>query len=213
MKKDYAKLIIPTVYVVVISIMIISTIMILNGINNFLNEKTDYNYTLDNVFEGDLLPVVGNGTNNNEIIRPYVSSSVTIGKYFYDFESDSKEQEGSLVYYENTYMQNSGVDYIDKEAFDVVSVLDGEVVSMEENDIFGNIVTVKHNDNLMTIYSNINDVNVSVGYKVSQGEIIGVSGSSKLDTDFVNTLHFEVYYKGEVIDPENLYTLSIEDFR
>ena len=82
-----------------------------------------------------------------------------------------------------------------------------------KNDIFGNIVTVKHNDNLMTVYSNINDVNVNVGYKVSKGEIIGTSGSSKLQSDFVNTLHFEVYYKGEVIDPENLYTLSIEDFR
>lgn len=212
MKRDYSKLIIPTVYVAVIAIMVISTVMILNGINNFLNDSVDYNYTLDGVFEGDLMPVVGDG-DNSEIIRPYVSSTVTIGKYFYDFEADSAEQEGSLVYYENTYMQNSGVDYIDNEVFDVVSVLDGEVFSIEESDIFGNIVTIKHNDNLTTVYSNINDVNMNVGYKVSQGEIIGVSGSSSINSDFSNTLHFEVYYKGEVIDPENLYTLSIEDFR
>ena len=212
MKSSNAKkIIIPSIYVFSVTLVIASILIVVISINKFLTIPDDYNYSVNESFE-TTVPVV-DVEDTNDIIRPYLSENVEIGKYFYDFESDSKEQEGSLVYYENTYMQNSGVDYIDKEAFDVVSVLDGEVVSMEENDIFGNIVTVKHNDNLMTIYSNINDVNVSVGYKVSQGEIIGVSGSSKLDTDFVNTLHFEVYYKGEVIDPENLYTLSIEDFR
>ena len=211
MKKNYSKLIIPTIYVVVIALMLISTVMILNGINNFINEEKNYNYTLNNVFEEEIEPVVG--IESTEIIRPYISEEVKIGKYFYDFESDLAKQENSIVYFENTYMQNSGVDYISDESFDVVSILEGEVLSIEQNEIFGTILTIKHNDSLMSVYSNISDVAVEVGYKVGQGEIIATSSNSMINSDFENTLHFEVYYKGEVLDPENLYTLTIADFR
>ena len=35
--------------------------------------------------------------------------------------------------------------------------------------------SIKHNDNLISVYSNVTNINVSVGYKVSQGEIIASS--------------------------------------
>ena len=47
---------------------------------------------------------------------------------------------------------------------------------------------------------------INVGYKVSQGEIIATSKKYSLDSG-KELLHFEVYYKGNSIDPENLYTL------
>ena len=96
---------------------------------------------------------------------------------------------------------------------DVVSILDGEVISIEDNAIYGKVVTIKHNDNLKSVYSNVKNVLVNVGYKISQGEIFASSDTYKVDTKVKSLLHFEVYYKDNAIDPENLYTMSVSDLK
>lgn len=207
--KKYKMLLIPSVYVLAVVVMVLVTTMLISGIKSFVNSGNSFNYTLSDVFDGDVVPVMRE--NNEAIVRPYVSNNVKVGKYFYDYEADKTKQKESLILYENTYLQNTGVDYISDELFDVVSILDGEVIGIEENDIYGNVLTIKHNDNLITTYSNIDGILVNVGYKVSQGEIIAKSSSSKLDSTIKSTLHFEVEYKGELIDPENLYTLKVSD--
>ena len=109
-------------------------------------------------------------------------------------------------------MQNNGVDYVSDEEFDVVSVLEGEIIGIEDNDVYGKILTIKHNENLISVYSNIKNITAKVGYKLSQGEIIGTSNKSSLESSDKTMLHFEVYYKGNALDPENLYTMSVSDF-
>ena len=204
----YSKYLLPTVYIGVIAVMIVSVVLVISGVKSYLVEKPNYNYTLDEVFTSDILPVVK--TESYTIIKPYVSENVTIGRYFYNPNSEKEKQESSIIYYENTYMQNMGVDYVSKEEFDIVSILDGEVESIEDNEIYDKKLVIKYNDNLKAVYSNIKDILVSVGYKVSQGEIIATSTNSKIDNN-PSLLHFEVYYKGEVIDPESLYTMSVND--
>ena len=199
----YSKVLIPAFYVGIVIIMGMSVILVLSGISRYLNDKVNYKYTLDGVFESNTLPVVSN--KNSSIIKPYIASNVKIGKYFYDFEADENKQEESIVYYENTYLQN--------ESFDVVSILDGEIISIDESDVYGKVITIKHNDNLKTVYANVEDVLVSIGYKVSQGEIIAVSAKSTTNTTEKSLLHFEVYYKENVMDPENFYTLSVDELR
>ena len=108
-------------------------------------------------------------------------------------------------------MQNSGVDYISETAFDVVSVLDGEVISIETDPTLGNIVKIKHDKNIITVYQGIDNVSLKEGDLINQGTIIGTSGTSKINTNYTTSLHFEVYYNGELIDPENFYSLNIED--
>ncbi len=207
----YSKILLPTLYLGVIAVMVMSVILVLSGIKSFISEKPNYQWTLDNVFDEATLPVAKESSEN--IIRPYVVSDVKVYKYFYDFESeDEKKQMESLIVYGDTYMQNTGVDYSGNEDFDVVSVLDGQVVSIKDNEVYGKVITVKHNDNLLSVYSNVKDVLVSVGYNVSQGEIIATSDKSKLDNSVNSMLHFEVYYKDEAIDPEQLYTLSVSEF-
>lgn len=206
--KNYMKIAIPFVYVGVVVFMVIISVALLNGVKNYIKEDVIYKYALENVFEDDVFPVMKVETEN--IVRPYIESNVKVGKYFYDYEGSNERQEDSIIYYKDTYMQNTGVNYIYDESFDVVSVLDGEVIGIEDNDVYGKIVTIKHNDNLITIYSNISDVTVDMGYSVSQGEIIGVSSINEI-SDNKNMLHFEVIYKGEYMDPENLYTLKVSD--
>ncbi len=208
-----SKILLPTMYVGIISVMIISVVLVLSGIQTFLNETPAYQYTLDNVFEGNVMPVVKQEPTYESIIKPYLTDNVKVGRYFYDFESDEKKQEESLILYGDTYMQNTGVDYVCKDKYDVVAVLAGEVVSIEDSEIYGKILTIKHNDNLKTVYSNITSVLVSVGYYAHQGEIIASSQKSKLDNNDDYMLHFEVYYKDNPIDPEGIYTLSVSEFQ
>ena len=202
------KLIIPSIYVVAFLIISLCVIVVGKGLNYYSKnqEKTDY---VNKEVVKDNTPNVKE--ESKKIIKPYTDESVSIGKYYYDYKSDEKSQEKSIVYYEGTYMQNSGVDYISDKTFDVVSVLDGEVLSIKEDKNLGNIVEVKHDKDLITVYQGLDKVNVKKGETINQSDVIGTSGSSKVNKDYKNYVHFEVYHKGELIDPEKFYSYKLED--
>lgn len=203
------RLIIPSVFVLSVSLVIGSIIWLVSAISKYLTIPLDYNYSVDGLYEEEkTIPVVNDDTT---IIKPYFSENVTIGKYFYDFEGDNKSQENSLIYYENTYMQNSGVDYISEEEFEVVSVLDGEIIKIEEDETLGTIVEIKHDEEIITVYQGMKDVALKTGDTINQGDIIGKSSESKINSNYKNALHFEVYYKGKLIDPESFYSLDLKD--
>ena len=207
----YSKILLPTFYIGIIAVMVLCATLVVSGVKTYLTNREEMKFTIDNVFDEDTTPVVK--TETNTIVKPYIAESVKVGRYFYDFESDEKKQENSLILYEDTYMQNNGVDYVDSKNFDIVAILDGEVISIEDSEVYGKVVTIKHNDNLKSVYSNVDGVLVTVGYKVHQGEIFAMSAKPKLQSDYESMLHFEVYYKESAIDPENMYTLSVSDFQ
>ena len=210
MNKD-SKILLPTFYIGIIAVMVLCATLVVSGVKTYLTNREEMKFTIDNVFDEDTTPVVK--TETNTIVKPYIAESVKVGRYFYDFESDEKKQENSLILYEDTYMQNNGVDYVDSKNFDIVAILDGEVISIEDSEVYGKVVTIKHNDNLKSVYSNVDGVLVSIGYKVHQGEIFAMSAKPKLPSDYKSMLHFEVFYKESAIDPENMYTLSVSDFQ
>ena len=201
------KMIIPSIYILAVILIVASILLVVSSINKYLTIPKDYNYAVDTQFE-NVIPVV---ETQATIIKPYLSEDVKIGKYFYDFEADEERQQNSIIFYENTYMQNSGVDYVSATVFDVVTLLDGEVLSIETDSTLGNIVKLKHDKNLITVYQGIDNIDLKEGSTVNQGTIIGTSGTSKINTNYATSLHFEVYYNGELIDPENFYALNIED--
>ncbi len=201
------KMIIPSIYISAVILIVASILLVISSINKYLTIPKDYNYAVDTKFE-NVVPVVETQTT---IIKPYLSEDVKVGKYFYDFEADEERQQNSIIFYENTYMQNSGVDYVSDSVFDIVAVLDGEVISVETDSTLGNIIKLKHDKNLITVYQGIDNIDLKEGNTVNQGTIIGTSGTSKINTNYTTSLHFEVYYNGELMDPENFYTLNIED--
>lgn len=154
------------------------------------------------------IPVVNT---DDIIIRPYLNSDVKKIKSFYDYEADAKDQENSIIYYEGVYMQNSGIDYSFDDTFDVVSILDGVVISVEKNDILGNTIQIKHSNDLISVYQSLSDIAVKTDDKVVQGQIIAKSGSSSVNKELNNNLHFELYYNGTVVNPEKYYNKSIND--
>ncbi len=142
------------------------------------------------------------------IIRPYTSTDVTATIPYYNIDGTNDEQAAALIYYEGIYMQNTGVLYTSNNAFDVVSILDGTVKNIKEDSLMGNIVEIEHTNNLTTVYQSLGEVKVKVGDTVKQGDIIATSGQNKITTDTSNALHFEVFYKGEVFNPEEFYLLD-----
>lgn len=215
------KMVIPGVYLAAVLAVIACILLTISSINKYFTERKDFNYAVNGLIDNNIIPVQGdenkdnqtstNSTDKETIIRPYKAEGVSVGRYFYDFEGEATNQENAIVYYENTYMQNSGVDYKSETVFDVISVLNGKVLSVESDEILGNIVKIEHDKEIVSVYQGIDKVTLKVGDNVTQGQVIGTSGTSSINSNYTTSLHFEVYYKGTLMDPENLYTRNLKD--
>ena len=202
------KFVIPTIYTIALAALFISILIIGKTYNSFTNE--DINSHVVNAIVDDDSKAVMNET-ENKMIKPFANDNVTISKNFYDKDATEEEQQNSLIYYENTYMQNSGVDYACENVFDVISILDGTVISVENNDIMGTTIEIRHNNDLISVYQSLSDVTVSKDDKVIQGQIIAKSGLSNIEKDMGNYLHFELYHNGKIVNPEEFYNKSLDE--
>ena len=158
------------------------------------------------------LPVVSTDV-ETVIRRPYNNGNIKIIKNYYDYKAEESVQEDSLVYYGNTYMQNSGVDYGMEQEFEVVSILDGTVMEVTEDEIVGKTIKIKHSNDLISVYQSLGSVDVKENDHVTQGMIIGKSGMANVSRDLGNHLHFELYYQGAVVNPEDCYDKLPEDIK
>ncbi len=209
-KRKLKSFVVPAIYSVAIVISIFSMYLVKNIFTkNMDSNKNEVKY-VDNEITGvdTVIPVISTSTS---IIKPYTNNDVKIVNNFYNYQADAESQQNSILYYENTYMQNSGVDYAMDSEFDVVSILDGTVIKVEENDILGIIVEIRHTNDLISIYQSLKDVSVKVDDKVVQGQIIAKSGTSNINTSLTNHLHFELYHKGMVVNPEDYYNKLLGD--
>jgi len=148
---------------------------------------------------------------NNKIIRPYNDANVKIVKDFYDYKGEQKNQEESLIYYENTYMPSSGVSYSNGEKFEVVSVLEGTVTDVKEDTITGNSITIEHANGITSIYQSITNITVKKGDIINAGFVIGTSSTSNIRKDLNNHLYFELIIDGVCVDPENYYDKLVNE--
>lgn len=212
MKKRKLKgFVLPTVYVLVIGVLFLS----ISTLGSILQNKTEYSDMVIGTLRNDGIPVVKEEQTKDitQPVKPFTSTSVSISKSFYDMTDDDLKQQNSLVYYEKTYLQNSGVLYVSQEQFDIVNVLDGKVTNVGVDDILGNFVEVTHNTNLKTIYYSLGDVLVKKDDEVKANAIIALSGSNKIEKDSSNSLLFEVYLNGVTINPEDFYNMNVDDLK
>ena len=192
--------VIPCLYVVLFATVMTGAFLITKSMKKSEPATPDYNY-VSNIVTSDIVPTISEA---KKLIKPYTDEKVTVGKSFYDYKAEASNQEKSITYYDGSYIQNSGIDYVLDQTFDVVAVLDGTVTNVKQDDILGTIVEIKHDNNYVTTYQSLSDVTVKKDDIVTQGQVIGKSGTNKLDKDMGNHLHFELYTNGQVVDP-NLY--------
>jgi len=152
------------------------------------------------------MPVV----NTTTVINPYLDQSVTIKKDYYDYQADEEKQINSITKKDNTYMQNTGIDYVCANTFDVVSILNGTVLSVIDDETLGKTVEVKHDNGMISIYQGLSEVMVKKDDVINQGTVIGKSGTNELDKELGNHLHFEIYDNGMPMNPANYLNQEIQ---
>ncbi len=200
------KFVLPTIYSIAIAAVFVSIVLIGKTLGSYQTEDIK-SYVVNALLDEEATPVVN--LTNDKAIEPFTDKGVVISKNYYDNEADEETQQKSLIYYENTYMQNSGILYTAENAYDVIATLDGKVSEVKEDEILGNVVVIEHSNDLKTTYQSLSDVKVKVGDEVKQGDIIATSGENKLSNTNKNCLLFEVYNKGQLMNPTDFYTMDL----
>ena len=110
---------------------------------------------------------------------------------------------GTRRYHNGTDIGGSGIG-----GTEIGAAKSGVVTTSQYSSSYGNYVVVTHADGYQTLYAHMSTRLVSVGDTVTQGQALGLVGSTGLSTG--NHLHFEVWYNGTHTDPEQYYP-ELED--
>lgn len=114
-----------------------------------------------------------------------------------------------LAYNETTrdWRTHEGVDFRAEQGQQVCAAAAGTVYAIYEDESFGMTVVLQHADGYTTHYSNLSeDVPVSVGDKLAQGDVVGTVGATAcVETAAQPHLHFAVYQNNRPVDPEEFF--------
>lgn len=197
--------VLPTLYITLIISLMIFTAQTLYKDSKPKDQEVDY--VTDSIFK-DIVPVIN--MTDSYVLNPYSGENVVEKVGYYNYQADEASQEMSIIQYENTYLQNTGITYYSDNEFKVVAIMDGTVSRVYENDILGKIVELTHENNVISVYQMLNDVKVNTGDVVQAGEEIATSGKSKISNSGFN-LHFEVYKDGNLRDPKTIIGVNTKD--
>jgi murein DD-endopeptidase MepM/ murein hydrolase activator NlpD len=92
-----------------------------------------------------------------------------------------------------------GVDYAAPTGTPVRTVGDGFVEFAGQQNGYGNVVQIKHNNERSTLYAHLSRIDVKKGQRIEQGQRIGAVGSTGWSTG--PHLHFEFRVNGQHQDP------------
>jgi len=117
--------------------------------------------------------------------RNYVTSGFGARRFMFHYGTDIKLQIGDSVY----------------------AAFDGVIrVTKFDRKGFGNVVVIRHQQGLETIYGHLSKVLVETNQNVKAGDLIGLGGNSGRSTG--SHLHFETRYQGEPFDPSCVYDFN-----
>ena len=197
----------PFVVPMLYTILIVLTIMI--AVKLTYKEKPKEDTTLY-VSEEPILETTPVVNDEVYVLNPYSGDDIKIKINYYNENDSNETQEGSIIKYESTYLQNSGLTYESDNRFNVVAIIDGEVTKIYSNEMLGNVIEVTHDNNIKSIYQTVSNIKVSEGQIVHAGDVIAESGTSKIFENG-NYLYFEVIKDGSLIDPNRVIGQNINN--
>lgn len=204
--------VLPTIYAITLVMMIISIAFLSQNLLASQEERNPINS--EPVFDEQSVineTTEEQTTNEVTIAMPYTSDKVSVAKDYYNREDDSENQEKSLIFYENTYMPNTGILYESDETFDVVTILDGTIKEVKEDEILGKMVSIEHENGIISTYYTLGEVKVSAGDQVKQNDIIATSGTSKLNINKQSSLLLEIYIDGNLTNPNTIFNKKVSE--
>lgn len=209
MKKRKLKgFVLPTLYMLITISIFTGIILIGSSVN--LKGK-DYNYGTGGLIDTVESVIVEDEIASTVIESPVDNNSATISIHFYNKDASVEEQQASLIYYENTYLPNTGVIYTSDETFEVKSVFSGKVSEILDDEFFGKYVVVEHTSNLRTYYYGLEEIEVQVGDEITSGTVLGMSKVNEIINNKKSFL-LEVYHNNELINPESITGTKITDY-
>lgn len=207
-RRKLKKFVLPALYLTV-TISLFAIVVILGS--NFEFEQDDYDYGINALTHIVETVNAVDDYKTEEITSPIEEGKAEVSIHYYDSNSSEETQESSLIYYENTYMPNTGILYTSDEQFEVLTVFPGKVIDILEDEFFTKVVVVEHNKNLRTYYYGLNDIEVEVGNEITNGTVLGTSQSNAIMNTKKSFL-LEVYFNNKLINPEKFIGTKITDY-
>jgi murein DD-endopeptidase MepM/ murein hydrolase activator NlpD len=102
---------------------------------------------------------------------------------------------------------HAGMDFTAPIGTDIYATANGTISAAGWQQGYGNCVQINHGYGYLTLYGHMSAIKVRVGQSVKRGEVIGLVGSTGKSTG--PHCHYEVHYKGEIMNPQNYYFLDL----
>ncbi|MGP1587778.1 MAG: peptidoglycan DD-metalloendopeptidase family protein [Treponemataceae bacterium] len=97
---------------------------------------------------------------------------------------------------------HTGMDMACPQGTPIYSTMDGKIIEVSYNAVFGNYVIISHANGYQTLYAHMHSTCCKKGDRVTQGTKIGLVGSTGYSTG--SHLHFTVYKNGKLMNPQIL---------
>lgn len=136
-----------------------------------------------------------------------LKESYVVTREFFDLESDASVLANAVMNNGTRFVESRGISFSTKNnaIFDVYNVFPGEVIGVSGNDesLEGYTVTIKHENDVTSIYSSLSSVNVSIGDTLDSNVKIGVSGTNVNDLEAKIHVHLQMIQNGRYLNPKD----------
>lgn len=105
----------------------------------------------------------------------------------------------------NDWRTHNGIDIAAAAGTEVANVCEGVVETVAQDDLMGNMVTVRHTDGKVSRYASLATVTAEEGQLLKRGDIIGTVGTSMLlECGETDHLHYELWSEEQPVEPSFL---------
>ncbi|MGP7817058.1 peptidoglycan DD-metalloendopeptidase family protein [Niallia sp. 01092] len=199
----------PAVYIASAAIILTGVLWYQNSVSNSDDFKYDATDSPTKQFNDPGLPVSKDLEN---FAWPVADpDAVVTQKEFYDNAESKDKQVGALVFYDNMYQPNTGIDLKmkDDSEFNVVASLSGTVTNVTTDPVLGNTIELDHGNGIKTVYQSVKDFKVEKGDQVDKGQTLATAGKSSFNKEASVHVHFEIRKNNVAVNPIDFFDKSL----
>lgn len=184
------KVILNYVYATIIGVLVVACAIVIALVNAKPTTPTE------NIIPSDTIPVA-----TPTYVVPVKNATII------------KDYSASELQFNDTLKQweiHKAIDFVASDDLNVYAVSNGTVSNVYTNYLDGSVIEITHSNGLVSVYKSLNsDVKVSIGDKVSAGQIIGtLSETMAQELKTGAHLHFEMLLNGVKVNPNDYLDLG-----
>ena len=132
---------------------------------------------------------------------------------FFDATLPDEQLVNAIISNGSYMIESKGMSYSkpDNSVFDVTAIYEGTVMEVLDDELYGITVTIKHSNEVVSVYSSLSEVTLKVNDTISQGEVIGKASTSVEDVEAGVHVHLEVLVNGNYVNPSMIYGKELTD--